>query len=157
MKLQQNQAAPTTSSRLCANFGRRLGAIFYDLLLLIAMLMVAALPFVLIAGDTHKNFSTRSGFQLYLVAVIFFYYTGFWIHGQTLGLRTWKLRLVAANGGPVTWTLASKRFAAALLSIGCLGLGFLWALIDREKLAWHDRLSGTRLIRLPSDVTAQQK
>jgi uncharacterized RDD family membrane protein YckC len=33
----------------------------------------------------------------------------------------------------------------------CLGLGFLWVLYDRDKLAWHDRLSGTRLVRLPKE------
>ena len=36
----------------------------------------------------------------------------------------------------------------ALLSWGALGAGFLWILVDRNQLAWHDRLSGTRLVLL---------
>ncbi len=94
-------------------------------------------------------------FQLYLAAVIFFYYTGFWIRsGQTLGLLTWKLKLVATDGGGLSWAHVTKRFGAALLSTACGGLGFLWMLVDKNKLAWHDRLSGTRIIRLPSSKSA---
>ena len=38
-----------------------------------------------------------------------------------------------------------RRLEALLLG----GLGFWWAWVDRERLAWHDRASGTRIIRLP--------
>ncbi len=64
-------------------------------------------------------------------------------------MRSWRIKLVRSDGGPVTWTTALKRFVYALLSLICLGLGFLWVLYDRDKLAWHDRWSGTRLIWLP--------
>ena len=151
MKPQVNQTTSVTSSSQSAGFWRRLGANFYDLLLLAAVILFAAIPFVVIAGDTSKNFFLRLVFQLYLVAVIFFYYTGFWVRGgQTLGLLTWKLQLIATDGGRITWTQATKRFGAALLSLACGGAGFLWILVDREKLAWHDRLSGTRIVRLVS-------
>ncbi len=156
MKPQQNQVAPTTSSIQHAGLGRRLGAVFYDWLLLIALLLVAAVPFVVITGDTSKKFSTRSLFQIYLLAVICFYYAGFWIRsGQTLGLLTWKLKLVATDGGPITWRMAFKRLAAALLSTACVGLGFLWIAVDRDKRAWHDRLSGTRVIRVLANTSTQ--
>jgi uncharacterized RDD family membrane protein YckC len=149
MKTQQNQPAPATSSSVRASFGRRLGAIVYDLLLVTAIVIFAAVPFVLITGDTSKNFWTRSALQLYLLAVIFLYYGWFWTHGgQTLGLLTWKLRLVAQDGGKVTWRLAMRRFAAGMLSCASFGIGLLWALVDRDKLAWHDRLSRTRLIQV---------
>lgn len=149
MKTEENQSAPDTTSSTRASFPRRLGAIVYDLLLVTAVVIAAAVPFVLVTGDTSKNFSTRLAFQLYLLVVIFLYYGWCWTRsGQTLGLVTWKLRLVTTDGKRVTWRHALKRFAAAILSTACLGLGFLWALIDRDKLAWHDRLSGTRLIRI---------
>ena len=149
MKSQQNQSAFDATSSPRAGLGRRLGAILYDLLSLAAVLLLAAIPFVLIVGDTSQHFLTRSAFQLYLLAVIFFYYGWFWTRsGQTLGLLTWKLRVVASDGGKVTWLHALKRLTAAALSFACLGLGFLWVLFDRNKLAWHDRLSGTRVIRV---------
>lgn len=149
MKTEENQSAPDVTSSTRAGFGRRLGALVYDLLLVIAVVIVAAVPFVLITGDTSKNFWARLALQLYLLTVIFLYYGWCWTRGgQTLGLMTWKLRLVTADGSRVTWRHAMKRFAAAFLSTACAGLGFLWVLFNREKLAWHDRLSGTRLIRV---------
>ncbi len=78
------------------------------------------------------------------------FFAGFWTHGgQTLGMRAWRIRLVGRGGGRVSWGQATLRFFAAIVSWLALGLGFLWALVDRERHAWHDRCSGTRLIRLP--------
>jgi len=53
-----------------------------------------------------------------------------------------------AHGCPLTL----KRYCAALLSLACLGLGFLWILVDKEKLAWHDHMSATRMV-----ITAKKK
>src|SRR3989344_2251858 len=133
-----------------SGLARRLSAIFYDALLLLALLMLGSFLYVPIAGIVLPAPLGRTLYQIFLFAIGFLYFTGFWVHGgQTLGLRTWKLRLVACDGGSVTWPQATQRFALALVSWLCLGLGFLWALVYREKLAWHDRFSGTRLIRLP--------
>ena len=44
---------------------------------------------------------------------------------------------------------ASLRFVAALLSWAAVGLGFLWQLWDRDRLTWHDRISGTRIVHYP--------
>jgi uncharacterized RDD family membrane protein YckC len=129
---------------------RRLAAIFYDALLLVALFMLAGYPYVALTGSVPLSGVARLGLQLYLLLIAFAFFGWFWVHGgQTLGMRAWRLRLVSADGGPVSWKQAAIRFAAALLSWSCLGLGFFWALIDREKRAWHDRLSGTRLILLP--------
>ena len=40
-------------------------------------------------------------------------------------------------------------FCAAALSWACLGLGFVWILFDRRKLAWHDRLSNSVVRHFP--------
>ena len=132
---------------------RRLGAMAYDLLLLIALLMMLSYPYVWLTGGAKPGLFVKTLYQLYLLAICFLFYGGFWVRGgQTLGMRTWRIKLVRQDGGPVTWTDALKRFASALLSLLCLGLGFLWVLYDRDKLAWHDRWSGTRLVRLPKDM-----
>lgn len=131
-------------------FLRRLGAMFYDSLLLLALLMMLSYPYVWLTGGDKPDLIVRTLYQLYLLVICFFYYAGFWVRGgQTLGLRTWRMKLVSNDGGPITWVMALKRFVYALLSLICLGLGFLWVLHDRDKLAWHDRWSGTRLVRLP--------
>lgn len=131
-------------------FPRRFGAMFYDGLLLLALLMMLTYPYVWLTGGAKPGLLVKTLYQLYLLAICFFYYSGFWVRGgQTLGLRTWRLKLVRNDGGPITWSIASKRFAFAWLSLLCLGLGFLWVMYDRDKLAWHDRLSGTKLMQLP--------
>jgi uncharacterized RDD family membrane protein YckC len=128
---------------------RRLGAMAYDSLLLLALLMMLSYPYVWLTGGAKPGLLVKTLYQFYLLAICFLFYGGFWVRGgQTLGMRTWRIKLVRNDGGPITWNDALKRFASALLSLLCLGLGFLWVIYDRDKLAWHDRLSGTRLVRL---------
>lgn len=129
---------------------RRLGAVLYDTLLLAALLMLASFLYVPLVDQALVAPFNRALYQLYLLAISMAYFGWFWVHGgQTLGLRTWRLRLVTRDGGAVTWMQAVRHFLAAIVSWLCLGLGFLWVLVDREKLAWHDRFSDTRLILLP--------
>jgi uncharacterized RDD family membrane protein YckC len=76
------------------------------------------------------------------------FFAGFWSRGgQTLGMRAWRIRLVADDGGPVRLGTALLRCLVALLSWACLGAGFWTALFDRERRTWHDRLTGTHLVR----------
>lgn len=133
-------------------FPRRLGAMLYDSLLLLALLMILSYPYAWLTGGAKPSLIVKTLYQLYLLAICCFYYGGFWVRGgQTLGMRTWRLKLVTKDGGPITWTIAFKRFTYAWISLLCLGLGFLWIMHDRDKFAWHDRLSGTRLVRLPKN------
>ena len=130
-------------------FPRRLGAMFYDTLLLLALLMMLSYPYVWLTGGDKPGLIVKTLYQFYLLAICFFYYAGFWVRGgQTLGLRTWRMKLVTKDGGPITWSIALRRFAYAWISLLCLGLGFLWIMYNRDKLAWHDRWSETRLIML---------
>jgi len=125
---------------------RRLASILYDLLVVSAVLLIAALPVVLLAQETLSTRPGRLLFQGYLLSVVFVFFGWFWVHGgQTLGMRAWRLQLTNTAGGGVSWKQAVLRFGAALLSWLPAGLGFLWVLMDREGCAWHDRLSGTRL------------
>ncbi|MDZ7810571.1 MAG: RDD family protein [Arhodomonas sp.] len=125
---------------------RRLAAIFYDSLLLIGLWMaVTALALLLTDGEAIAAGDWGYRLLLLLIAVVFF--CGFWSRsGSTLGMQAWRIRVVSEDGGPVSFDRALTRFGAALLSWLPLGLGFLWSLIDREGLAWHDRLSGTHLV-----------
>ncbi|HYA38274.1 MAG TPA: RDD family protein [Candidatus Methylomirabilis sp.] len=130
----------------------RLGAISYDFLLLLALLLLMSFPYAFVTGGHRPGQVAYSLYQTYLFAIWFLYFAWFWVHGgQTLGMRTWRIKLVCADGGPVTWVIASKRFGFALVSLLCLGLGFFWILYDRDKRAWHDRWSGTKLVRVPKN------
>jgi uncharacterized RDD family membrane protein YckC len=135
-----------------AGLFRRLAALFYDALLLTALLMFATwLVLLLTGGQAIAAESPRGwmlGYRLLLGAVIVAYLGLFWTRGgQTLGMLAWKIRVVRANGARLRWRDVVLRLAAAVLSWLPAGLGFLWMLVDRERLAWHDRLSATRVER----------
>jgi uncharacterized RDD family membrane protein YckC len=144
------QATAQTNPPYCSPPGllHRLGALFYDSLLLFGVLFFATLALLPWHGAAFGPHTLL--YQVYLLAVTFLFFGWFWTQGgQTLGMRAWKIKLYSADGGAVTWQQAGLRFFAALFSIGLLGLGFLAALADPEKRCWHDRIANTRLQRRP--------
>jgi uncharacterized RDD family membrane protein YckC len=86
-------------------------------------------------------------FTLYLAVLAYGYFGYCWSRsGQTLGMKSWKIRLVPRTDEPrITWRHTLLRFTSAIVSVGLCGLGYLWALIDADGLTWHDRISATRL------------
>ena len=130
-----------------AGFKRRLASMFYESLLLIALLLVASFAYIPIFGSIHGPFQ-KAVFQLYLLGVIMLYFVVFWKRGgQTLAMKTWRIRLTRLDGGPLTTAQCIGRFALAMLGLLCAGLGFFWALADPERQFLHDRLCKTRLIK----------
>jgi uncharacterized RDD family membrane protein YckC len=133
---------------------RRLAAMIYDTLLLVALWLTTVALLMMLTGGrlaaADRSLWLLVTEQLALLAVTWGFFAWFWTHGgQTLGMRAWRLRLVDQNGGPVSLAQASRRMLAALLSLATAGLGYFWMLIDRERCTWHDRLSGTRVIVVP--------
>lgn len=127
---------------------RRLVALFYDSLLLLSVLFVATALALLVTGGTLDYQSPF--FRIWLFGLCFVFYAWFWLHGgQTLGMRTWKLRVQRFDGGPITPWQALLRFLCAIPCWALLGLGYLWILVDRDGMALHDRFSETVIVRLP--------
>ena len=126
----------------------RMVAMFYDALLLFSALMIATALALLVTKGTlnyHNPF-----FRTFLFLVCFSFYAWFWLHGgQTLGMRAWRLRLQRPDGQPVTLWQALLRFMAAIPSLAFAGLGLFWMLVDRDKMAVHDRISESVIVRLP--------
>lgn len=123
---------------------RRLAAITYDGLIVLALWMIAAAVVIVPAGSAIVP--QALWFQAYLLAVAWSYFAACWIAGgQTLGMRAWRIRLVAADR-PVNLRTALLRFVVAWLSALALGAGFITALWHPRRAAWHDRASGTRLV-----------
>ncbi len=144
---QSGQLSHPDSADAPAGLFRRLAGILYDLLLLAGVLFVATalvLPFT--GGEAVRPHQWL--YTVYLLAVTFLFFGWSWTHGgQTLGMKAWQLKVRTAEGGTVDWRRATLRMLAACLSWGLLGLGYIWILVDREHLAWHDRLSATRVVR----------
>jgi uncharacterized RDD family membrane protein YckC len=118
---------------------------FYDLLLLASVFFFSTLVIIPFNGGQpieHGNLA----YDFYLLTISYLYFTWQWTHGgQTLGMRSWKIRLRQHDAGKVTWPNASLRFLLAMLSGLALGTGFFLVLIDPGRLAFHDRYSNTRL------------
>lgn len=142
---------PGKARSVSPGFLRRLAAIAYDTLLLLAVLFLAtalALPFN--SGDAFT--SKQWFFPLYLLLVTFGFFAWFWTHGgQTLGMRAWKVKLVSQQGLTVSWQQALVRFGVAFLSWLCFGLGFFWCWLDKSGYSWHDHASATRLVWADSE------
>lgn len=128
---------------------RRAFSALYDLILVAALLLAATFPFLALAGDASQGFR-RSLLQFYLLVVMAAYFIPCWsLGGQTLAMKTWRIKLTMADGGKVTGLVALKRYLLALLSLALAGSGFVWAMVDRDRQFLHDRLCGTRLVREP--------
>jgi uncharacterized RDD family membrane protein YckC len=85
------------------------------------------------------------------LATVFFFYAYFWRKtGQTLAMQAWRSKIVDINSGnKPSWYQCVIRFVVGFFAFALGGMGFLWMLVDRDKLTWQDRASGTKLILLP--------
>ena len=144
---------------------RRLAAMIYDTLLVLPLVMASVAIFMgirtLILGSPGEGEVVQLDANLVrlvaLVTVIAFF-CWFWLKtGQTLGMQAWRIKLVDSTGQPPGARQAVLRCLAAILSAACLGLGYLWCLVDRRGRYWHDHLSGTELILLPREAKQNKK
>lgn len=133
---------------------RHLTAMLYDALLVLALVAVVnglALGAVVTATDGEQQVLNAHLAQLLTTLSIVLFFSIFWVKsGQTLGMQTWRIKLVDFQGGPPTIGKSILRCLGAFLSAACLGLGYLWCLVDRNHRYWHDYISGTELILLPN-------
>lgn len=141
-----------------AGLARRVAAMFYDGLLLVAILMIATALMLPFSGGKAITATDdpwlESAYRLLLGGLVVLFFGTFWTRsGQTLGMASWRLRVEREDGSLLTWGDTTKRLAAAVLSLLPMGLGFVWMLFDRDGRAWHDRLSRTRVVLLPKRVS----
>lgn len=135
-----------------APFLVRIASMIYESLLVTAVVFVAAFIIIPVVGEMRAPWQ-RHLFQVYILGVLFAYFSAFWLRsGQTLAMKTWRIRLINANGTPLTFGQAVLRFFLALIGLLLAGIGIWWALIDRDSQFLHDRIAGTRLMRLPRKV-----
>ncbi|NOX08523.1 MAG: RDD family protein [Gammaproteobacteria bacterium] len=144
-----SKTTPTDTIQTAGLFPR-LAAMVYDAFLLLATLFLAAALVLPLAEDGAIS-AGNPLFTSYLFIVCFFFNAWFWTRcGQTLGMRTWKIRIESVNGGPISWWQALLRFLISLVSIAFLGLGYFWILIDKKNRSWHDIYSETRIVKVSS-------
>lgn len=159
-----------------ASLTRRLGAAFYDLLVVIALWMLVYFP--LVAGGWLGTSPDDSFDPLHLAlrgTIAFLYFGWCWTRGgATLGAQAWKLAVVRDDGAPLTWGDAARRFGMALAYLAPLALlelaapatqsaalyypallgpfllGALASRFDPAGRAFHERRLATRLVARPA-------
>lgn len=150
---------------------RRLMALSYEGLLLLALILVCGGLFQLL-------FAAQAGQPLqflFLLTVLFGHFAWCWQRtGQTLAMKVWRLKLLGTTAGhasdtPVSLRQVAIRFAMVAvaflplapawvwakhhpgerwvlwLALLWLALPYLWAWVDRDRQFLHDRLAGTHI------------
>ncbi|GIU12064.1 RDD family protein [Shewanella sp. MBTL60-112-B2] len=149
-----------------AGFLKRCGAIVYDLMLAVAVYMVAgAIGFGIFIGFTSSGLIDMAGFehvsdllngtplykgiyQFWILACVGLFYISFWSRGgQTLGMRAWRLKIQHPNGQNLSMITAAARLVWSLL-----GIGNLWILINRDKLALQDMMTRSEVVVLSKEA-----
>ncbi|MDF2963018.1 MAG: hypothetical protein K0S39_4753 [Paenibacillus sp.] len=71
------------------------------------------------------------------------------LFGQTLGKMALGIQVIREDGQPNSWgTIILREFIGKLVSSIILCIGYMMAGWDREKRALHDRMSGTRVVKV---------
>lgn len=149
--------ASPSPPRTAALIGWRVLALVYDFWPVLALWMLASAAFTF--GYTWSGHATRENIPPFsalqwVLWLVCWLLTGAYAllswrrGGQTLGMRPWRLKVVSIDGSAPTWRALATRYAVGSVSLLLAGLGFWWAWFDRERLAWHDRASSTRMVRL---------
>lgn len=129
---------------------RRFAAFCYDLLLLAALVFCFTLAVLALRRGAPVPPGTW-WFPAALLAVAAAFFCGFWVRGgQTVGMRAWRVRVVREDGRALELPRAVARFGAGLLAALPAGLGLWWSVFDARKRGWHDRLTDTRVVRVPA-------
>ncbi|MES2502272.1 MAG: RDD family protein [Pseudomonadota bacterium] len=146
--MPEHSTAATENSNSKISYFKLLAACVYELLLLIALWFISAWIFVVLFGDATQSYK-RLLLQICLWLVTGAYFVWCWRKsGQTLATQTWRMQLVNQSGAVLSTQQAMLRYVLASASASIFGLGFLWALVDRNRLYLHDRILKTHFVQL---------
>lgn len=139
---------------------RRFAAMVYDGLLILALLFMAGFLNLFIQlqifGNERLLAMTEQGYNLggpffysSLLVMIYGFFGFFWTRsGQTLGMQAWRIKIVTPDNQLITPWQSIIRFATAVPALSLVGIGLLWALVDRQKRSWQDLASSSMVILL---------
>ncbi|OEF28419.1 RDD family protein [Vibrio rumoiensis] len=145
-----------------AGLFRRFAAIIYDALIIIAVemiavgIVVATMEALLSQGAINYGSYVDASdllnhhplwsiiFHAYVVFVWVGFLSYFWMKGQTLGMRAWKLRVQNEDGRNISFVQSLIRMVMSLF-----GLGNLTVLFDPKKRALQDMCAKCEVVHLP--------
>lgn len=176
MTMKKKTAVPQKNNRMeteppvfpAAPLWRRIAALFYDTLLVSAIILVTTGLYHGIINNWLLGYEEAPvGFNPWLssliMVIVFFFFAHCWgRNGQTLGMQAWRLRIQStatestksakvknSSGRQITLVQSLLRFMIAIPALALGGLGLLWMVIDKKKRSWHDHYSHTEIVLLP--------
>jgi uncharacterized RDD family membrane protein YckC len=137
----ETAAAPTAPLPLTTlprpGFWPRIGALFIDAIIVgVVVRVLLDWPY----GSEHR---------LFLLGLAVYGAVMWKVKGTTIGGIVFDLGVVRLDSRPLDWPTVCVRALGCILSLCALGLGFFWIGIDPGKQAWHDKLAGTIVVRVP--------
>jgi uncharacterized RDD family membrane protein YckC/cytoskeletal protein CcmA (bactofilin family) len=112
--------------------------------------MAALLLDVLLVGFLMSALHHVVHLQLLVLGV---YGAVMWkLRGSTVGGIVFDLQVVRLDGRDIDWETAIVRALGCFLSLAVVGLGFIWIAFDAGNQAWHDKIAGTVVVRVPKGV-----
>lgn len=85
-----------------------------------------------------------------IIWMLLIYHMIFWTwKGTTVGGMICQLRVVRVDGQPMRLADSIVRGLVSVLSIGAFGIGCFWILRDPDRQAWHDKIAGTYVVKVP--------
>ncbi len=136
-----------------AHLGWRLLALVYDTLPMIPLVMIISLLFLWLNGGRPVTIGTLMWllFWTTLFGLVGCYFVFSWRRGgQTMGMRPWRLKVLAVDGTAATLRTLWLRYAVACATPG---LCLLWTLVDKDRRGLHDLAAGTSFVRMDGPAT----
>ena len=146
---------------------RRMACWLYEGMLMFGVVFIAGDLVSALTQQRHA-LDNRHPLQAFLFVVFGIYFVWFWHKGQTLAQKTWNIRVVGADGRPISQLRALARYALSWLwllpplglswvigarggelTVLLLGWVMVYALLARfhaQRQFLHDALAGTRLV-----------
>jgi uncharacterized RDD family membrane protein YckC len=129
-------SAPITAALARAGFWIRMGALLIDVLLI---------------GFASEVLHPL--FHLHLLGLAVYGAVMWKLRGTTVGGIVFHLQVVRLDGREIDWETAIIRALSCFLSLAVAGLGFFWIAFDPDHQAWHDKIAGTVVVRVPKGVS----
>ena len=154
---------------LVPSLKRRMACWIYEGVLLFGVVFIAGYLFSTLS-QTRNAMDNRHPLQAFIFMVFGIYFIWFWRHGQTLAMKTWKIRITNLQGSSISTQQASFRYLLCwiwsvpplafcnLLELNGLtsfGILILWVTVwglssklNPTKQFWHDKWAQTQLVLL---------
>ena len=153
-KLREGGAA--VGARHYGGFWIRAAARIVDAILLNVAFLIVRIPFgiAMFAPGTAQSPAAAMAMIAPLLLISFLSivaaacYEIFFIakRGATIGKMIFGLKVIRADGSPLSLGLSAGRYFAQYISSFILGIGYFMAGFDDQKRALHDRICETRVI-----------